>query len=173
MSLKIKLIVRTVPIWPILGKMAADVYPQEGICIPGAAHHLSPVRRKIPGLHLLLPLGREKQLRDRVGQEPMHFLARTQSGGEGRAWRKAPCPSLPSQNNLCLATYTVARAASGKETRLSFLFSFAPLKQASLPLAKHPSCKVFYERLGKTELSGIVQASQNLTVKGSQVLWWD
>lgn len=84
MSLKIKLIVRTVPIWPILGKMAADDYPQEGICIPGAAHHLSPVRRKIPGLYLLLPLGREKQLRDRVGQEPMHFLARTQSSGEGR-----------------------------------------------------------------------------------------
>lgn len=95
MSLKIKLIVRTVPIWPILGKMAADDYPQEGICIPGAAHHLSPVRRKIPGLHLLLPLGREKQLRDRAGQEPMHFLAHTQSGEKVEREGRLSAPLCP------------------------------------------------------------------------------
>lgn len=99
MSLKNMLIQRTVPSWPILGKTTAGVCPQEAICIPGAAHHLPAVRSKIPGLHLLLPLGRQRNScrQRRAGTAALPLLPhkrveKVESGG-----RSLPLHALSAQ----------------------------------------------------------------------------
>lgn len=82
---------RTVSSWPILGKTTAGVCPQEETCIPGAAHHLSAVESKSPQLHLLLPLGREKQLQREKGRNHSSSLLANE-GMQKVERRKAPAP---------------------------------------------------------------------------------
>lgn len=85
------LIERTVSSWPILGKTTAGVCPQEGTSIPGAARHLSAVKSKSPWVHLLLPLGREKQLQREKGRNRSFSLI-AKEGVQKVEWRKAPAP---------------------------------------------------------------------------------